>query len=205
MPESTDEQAIPSELGNPKGNAEDFSVTDKGDEVPKTKENEAEGSMGKVNNGDDQQQNERDNIVSGLNSRTARRLSLTLRELSCYANILQRAWRGYFNRCIFKSLKSLICRAEKSLTYEILRRVIPAEAELLKDPSISSRVRFRFGGEKFPPKVMYKVFAKANGNVYFSGKKFITAGSKAAEDALIVQGPRLYLEKVLHDSYHNPS
>lgn len=34
---------------------------------------------------------------------------------------------------------------EHSLTYEVLRKVSPLEADLLRDPVIQARVRFRYG------------------------------------------------------------
>eukprot|EP01135_Chromosphaera_perkinsii_P004294 Nk52_evm6s276 gene=Nk52_evmTU6s276 len=143
--------------------------------------------------------------MEGVSERQRSRLNGTIDTLIMASCIIQRNWRSYFNRKIFLSLKLLICRAEKTMTFEVLRRMIPDEANLLNDPTITSRVRFRFGGTSFPPVVLFKVFASSKGCVYLNGRDLITPNSKAAEDALFAQGPRKYLEKVLQDSYHNKS
>ena len=44
------------------------------------------------------------------------------------------------------------------MAFDILKKVNPKEAEFLRDSKIPYRVRFRFGGESFPPIVYFKVF-----------------------------------------------
>lgn len=84
-------------------------------------------------------------------------------------------------------------RQEHSLTAELLRKVSPREAELLRDPAIQGKVKFRwatvpctltggdtctlsllppshppthtrFGGTTFPPYILFKVFTSVSGN-----------------------------------------
>ncbi len=71
---------------------------------------------------------------------------------------------------------------EHSLTYEVLRKLSPLEAELLKDPSIRARIKFRFSGPEFPPFILFKIFTStqsdgAGGVCYLSGRKMIKPAS----------------------------
>lgn len=96
---------------------------------------------------------------------------------------------------------------EYSLTQEILRKVTPAESELLADPAIQAKIKFRcvlisvqyttsssslcnccrFGGEHFPPFILFKIFTSMNaadtglgrgGVKYISGKRMIRPASE---------------------------
>lgn len=66
---------------------------------------------------------------------------------------------------------------EQSWTYDILRKISPKEAELLNDPSINAKVRFRFAGIEFPPIILFKIYLVSNGTKYISGKKIIRPAS----------------------------
>ncbi len=46
--------------------------------------------------------------------------------------------------------------------YQVLRKISPQEASLLKDPTLNARLRFRFAGENYPPVIVYKIFINAN-------------------------------------------
>jgi len=82
--------------------------------------------------------------------------------------------------------------------------VSPSEAELLKDPAIQARVKFRFGGTEFPPTILFKVFVSSRGGVqYISGKRMIRPASEAAEDARRQMGNRKFYDQMLLDACHH--
>eukprot|EP00842_Homolaphlyctis_polyrhiza_P004376 jgi/Hompol1/493/HPOL_003919-RA len=124
------------------------------------------------------------------------------------ANAIKRCWRGFHQRKVFKQLKYNIFHAvvrlmrteqERTMTAEVLKRLSPNEAKLLSDSVIQTRVRFRFGGSAFPPKIMYKIYTKGMGVHYISGYKMIQPGSKAAEDSCAVMGNRAFQERIFFD------
>jgi hypothetical protein len=82
-----------------------------------------------------------------------------------------KCWIGYKNRRIFIYLRHAICRAEQSLTYQVLRKISPQEASLLKDPTLNARLRFRFAGENYPPVIVYKIFINANVQVSMNSRR----------------------------------
>ncbi|KAI8923520.1 hypothetical protein BC831DRAFT_470746 [Entophlyctis helioformis] len=120
-------------------------------------------------------------------------------QLAMAACVIQKAWRQYVLRKTFKWLKQNLYRAERSLTDEVLRRLSPNEGKLLKDRVMQARVRFRFGGTCFPPKILYKIYTKGTNVHYFSGYKMIAPGSKAAEDSCTVMGNRTYQESIFFE------
>ncbi|KAK7486308.1 hypothetical protein BaRGS_00022478 [Batillaria attramentaria] len=81
---------------------------------------------------------------------------------------------------IRQAAASIIERAwENSLTLEILRKVCPKEADFFRDSKcLQIRVRFRFGGEEFPPLIFFK----------------------AAEDSLRLMGNRHFYDQMLQDT-----
>ncbi|KAJ8330119.1 hypothetical protein QVD99_003144 [Batrachochytrium dendrobatidis] len=119
--------------------------------------------------------------------------------LSISAATIQRAWKSYVQRKIFKVMKSDIYTAERSMSVDILKRLSPAEGKLLNDSVFHPRVRFRFGGISFPPKIMYKIFTKGMGVQYMSGYKLISPGTQAATDACVVMGQRAYQKRLMID------
>jgi hypothetical protein len=93
------------------------------------------------------------------------------------AKVIWNAWIQYKQRCIFKVMKKAIKRAEYLMSVELIKKLSPKEASILVDPTTQARIRFRMGGESFPPTVMFKIYT-TNSNVhYFSGHKIIEAGS----------------------------
>ncbi|XP_059177552.1 uncharacterized protein CXorf58 homolog isoform X2 [Physella acuta] len=122
------------------------------------------------------------------------------------ARAIERAWISYRDKQMFKLLKHSICAAESSLSYEILRKVCPREAEFFKDRSQEVRVRFRFGGSEFPPMIFFKIFvhSKALKVKYLSGRKMIKPLTEAASDALQQMGNRNFYQQILQDTLqHN--
>ncbi|KAM7044882.1 uncharacterized protein CXorf58 homolog [Molossus nigricans] len=124
---------------------------------------------------------------------------LTPRDTS--ALMIQRAWLSHMDKTIFQLLKHTICAAEYCVTHEILKNVSPLEAELVKDPSMKCKVRFRFNGETFPPLIMFKIFLHTGGHgyKYFSGKNMIQSSSKALSDACKIMGRKKFYEQILED------
>lgn len=96
------------------------------------------------------------------------------------------------------------------MTQEVIRKVAPTEAELLTDPAIQAKIKFRysvhsffflafyagvlhnfpirFGGEQFPPLILFKIFtcmstresnSRGTGGVkYLSGRRMIKPASE---------------------------
>ncbi|XP_075769421.1 uncharacterized protein CXorf58 homolog isoform X4 [Pelodiscus sinensis] len=124
---------------------------------------------------------------------------LTEEELA--AKTLQRAWWSHIDRRLFRLLTQTIRAAEYCITYEIVRRVSPLEAELIKDPSMQCKVRFRFAGHKFPPFIVFKIFRHTGGqgSKYLSGKRTISPASEAAVDACKLMGHRKYYDQMIWD------
>lgn len=110
------------------------------------------------------------------------------------------------------------------MSSEILRRLNPREAQLLRDPTSNVKIRFRFvfewmlmprfGGESFPPVILFKIFSKGTNVHYFSGHRLIQSGSQvkamylgnnnqAAIDSCSVMGARTYRENIMINEYHH--
>ena len=118
------------------------------------------------------------------------------RELA--AGKILRTWRSFRDRRVFAYLRHAVCRAEDSLTHQVLRKISPVEAFILRDPTLHARLRFRFGGTSFPPVILYKIFVNANVQ-YVAGTTQILPGSQAANDACDRMGERKYFDIVLSD------
>lgn len=126
--------------------------------------------------------------------------------MSKYASRIENAWISYRNRQMFKLLKHSVCVAENSLSFDILKKVCPKEASFFKDKSVSLKVRLRFGGYEFPPKIFFKIYLSNKLNVkYVSGKKVIKAGSEAARDACDLMGRRNFYDLIIKDLLHERS
>ncbi|XP_034341946.1 uncharacterized protein CXorf58 homolog [Arvicanthis niloticus] len=123
------------------------------------------------------------------------------REIS--ATKIQKAWFIYVDKTLFKLLKHTVCAAEFCVAHELLKKVSPIEAALLKDPSMECKVRFRFSGETFPPCIVFKIFFKSDGHgyKYFSGKNLLKPASKAVADAYKIMGERKFYQQIMQDEY----
>ncbi|GAA6231775.1 uncharacterized protein C11orf65-like [Lates japonicus] len=73
------------------------------------------------------------------------------------ARMIQRAWRRYVYREVFRYFKQLISQFNQGDPQKILKPVNPREAELL-DAAAGVFMRFRLGGVTFPPNIYYKIF-----------------------------------------------
>uniref|UniRef100_A0A8W8J029 Uncharacterized protein n=1 Tax=Magallana gigas TaxID=29159 RepID=A0A8W8J029_MAGGI len=118
---------------------------------------------------------------------------------------IERQWIAYRDKQMFRLLKHAVCAAENSLSKEILRKVCPKEAELLDDKVQQVRVRFRFGGQEFPPMIFFKIFIHTEGKgvKYLSGKRVIKPASEASEDSLRHMGNRRFYDQMLQDAMYN--
>ncbi|XP_044619555.1 uncharacterized protein CXorf58 homolog isoform X1 [Equus asinus] len=125
------------------------------------------------------------------------------------AQKIQRAWLSHMDKTIFQLLKHTICAAyhrlfqEHFVSYEILKKVSPLEAELVKDPSMKCKVRFRFSGETFPPFIVFKVFLQTEGHgyKYFSGKNLLKPSSEAVVDACKIMGKKKFYHQIMEDEH----
>lgn len=73
------------------------------------------------------------------------------------ARKIQRGWRSFCNKRVYKYLKELVLVKFKGAPADLLRCIIPGEVDLF-DKASGVHVRFRLGGAIFPPKIMFKVF-----------------------------------------------
>uniref|UniRef100_A0A9L0RUH7 Chromosome X CXorf58 homolog n=1 Tax=Equus caballus TaxID=9796 RepID=A0A9L0RUH7_HORSE len=119
------------------------------------------------------------------------------------AQKIQRAWLSHMDKTIFQLLKHTICAAEHFVSYEILKKVSPLEAELVKDPSMKCKVRFRFSGETFPPFIVFKIFLQTEGHgyKYFSGKNLLKPSSEAVVDACKIMGKKKFYHQIMEDEH----
>jgi hypothetical protein len=67
-----------------------------------------------------------------------------------------------------------------------------------------SLILCRFGGEEFPPILLFKVFIGSNGKgiQYMSGRRLIEPASDAAEDARCMMGNRKFFDQMVLDAIH---
>ncbi|EAR82342.2 hypothetical protein TTHERM_01193620 (macronuclear) [Tetrahymena thermophila SB210] len=73
------------------------------------------------------------------------------------ASKIQKLWRSYTNRKIYKYYKDIILFKCKGNPSRLLKAINPLEAQLL-EASTRVHLRFRLGGENFPPNIYYKIF-----------------------------------------------
>lgn len=77
------------------------------------------------------------------------------------ARIIQRAWRRHVDTQVFKYYKEFVCTKCECNPAHFLKSINPKESQLF-DPASGLFIRFRLGGETFPPSVYYKVFTTRN-------------------------------------------
>ncbi|XP_032185843.1 putative uncharacterized protein CXorf58 homolog isoform X2 [Mustela erminea] len=119
------------------------------------------------------------------------------------AQRIQRAWLSYIDKTIFRLLKHALCAVEYCVTHQILKKVSPLEAELLKDPSMKYKVRFRFSGETFPPVIVFKIFLhnEGHGYKYFSGKNLFKPSNEGVADACKMMGKKKFYCQIMEDEH----
>ena len=127
--------------------------------------------------------------------------SLTVEARTIAGQMIGQWFLCMHRRKVFFRLKKVVFDAQNALALDILKSLSPLEAQILDDPTFKPLVRLRLGGRLFPPAIFYKIFLKRE-NIcvqYFTGKKFIKAGSEAAQDACRIMGKKQFLEQVLND------
>lgn len=74
-----------------------------------------------------------------------------------HVRAIQLAWRTHCSIRVYRYFKDLILHKLKGAPNDLLRCIIPGEADIL-DRAAGVHVRFRLGGHIFPPKIYYKIF-----------------------------------------------
>jgi len=70
---------------------------------------------------------------------------------------IQKFWRSYTNVRVYRYYRDLINFKEKGNPMQLLKSINPTEASYL-DGASNIHIRFRLGGDKFPPMIYYKVY-----------------------------------------------
>lgn len=78
-------------------------------------------------------------------------------EKSSAALAIQRQWRGFCAKRIFKYFSDLIRFKLKGAPGDLLRSIVPGEADFM-DKAAGVHVRFRLGGSTFPPNIYFKIY-----------------------------------------------
>eukprot|EP00055_Hartaetosiga_balthica_P004495 m.11836 g.11836 ORF g.11836 m.11836 type:complete len:358 (-) comp3897_c0_seq1:169-1242(-) len=107
---------------------------------------------------------------------------------------------------VFNRLKASVLAAQTVHADEFIATLCPTEYDILSDPTIVPTIRFRFGGNQFPPNIYYKIFLKNTGASikHFSAQEILSTNDMAAEDAYNQMGHKKYMEQLMHDTYlHN--
>ncbi|ORY24917.1 hypothetical protein LY90DRAFT_675024, partial [Neocallimastix californiae] len=126
--------------------------------------------------------------------------------LRLYAKaIIVRAWKRYLDRKTFQILKNSLYEMKKLCTNEILRKLNPRESMLFNDPLSQGKIRFRFGGETFPPYIYYKIYSNGQNIHYFSGYRILNCFSDAYHDAYKLMGNRNFEKIINKDNIWNNS
>ncbi|KAJ3249311.1 hypothetical protein HDU77_007793 [Chytriomyces hyalinus] len=103
---------------------------------------------------------------------------------------IQKFWRSYSSKKIFKFYRNLIKFRESGNPAMLLKYVNPKESKLI-DAASSTHVRFRLGGTSFPPTIYYKIFVhcKLVDMNSFSPRDYTKLKQKMPRE-LFLKGPR---------------
>ncbi|XP_006885138.1 PREDICTED: putative uncharacterized protein CXorf58 homolog [Elephantulus edwardii] len=116
-------------------------------------------------------------------------------------HIIEHAWLAHVYKTMFQLLKHTICAVEHYVAYEVLKGMCPLEAQLIKDPSMKYKVRFRFSGEEFPPFIVFKIFlhTEGRGYKYISGKNIMKSSNETLSSACKMMGNSKFTSQILED------
>lgn len=79
------------------------------------------------------------------------------------AKTIQHAWRSHSSRRVYRYYRDMVAAVERrGDPRSLLRAAFPHEAQLA-DAAAGVHVRFRLGGEAFPPVIYFKVFDGCTG------------------------------------------
>ncbi|KAL0993996.1 hypothetical protein UPYG_G00116540 [Umbra pygmaea] len=112
---------------------------------------------------------------------------------------IQKFWRAYQDRRLFKLMLLTVRDAEHCLASAILWQISPREADLVRDPSMQCKVRFRFSGSQFPPVIVFKIFHLGGQRQYISGKRVFRTSNEATTDACRMMGNRIFINHIIAD------
>ncbi|XP_016102258.1 uncharacterized protein CXorf58 homolog [Sinocyclocheilus grahami] len=116
-----------------------------------------------------------------------------------YARRIQAYWRSFRDRWLFRLLMNTVRYTQQN---SVWHQLSPREAELLKDPSLKCKIRFRFAGPWFPLSVVFKIFHIGGGGHYLSGKKVFSPSNQATADACRMMGNRAFMDLISMDEFH---
>jgi hypothetical protein len=80
-----------------------------------------------------------------------------MKTIEGYVQTIQKAWRAYCSVRVYRYLKDIILNKLQGMPADLLRSIIPMEADFL-DRASGIHIRFRLGGAVFPPKIYYKIY-----------------------------------------------
>ncbi|KAK6316771.1 uncharacterized protein CXorf58 homolog [Coregonus clupeaformis] len=115
------------------------------------------------------------------------------------AKKIQICWRSHQDRILFQLMSRTVRAAEHCLAPAILRQLSPREADLVRDPSMHCKVRFRFSGSQFPPVIVFKIFHLGGGRQYISGKRVFRPSNQATTDTCRMMGNRIFINHIIAD------
>ncbi|XP_012989803.3 putative uncharacterized protein CXorf58 homolog [Esox lucius] len=115
------------------------------------------------------------------------------------AKKIQTYWRAYRDKRLFQLMFLTIRAAEHCHAPAILRQLSPREADLVRDPSMHCKVRFRFSGSQFPPAIVFKIFHLGTGRQFISGKRIFQPSTQATTDACRMMGNRKFINHIIAD------
>ncbi|XP_026576801.1 uncharacterized protein C11orf65 homolog [Pseudonaja textilis] len=73
------------------------------------------------------------------------------------AHIIQKTWKRWLDMGVFEYYKELIGFKQYGEPSHLMKYIEPREAEFL-DAAAGVHIKFRLGGDKFPPSIYYKIF-----------------------------------------------
>ncbi|XP_013915881.1 PREDICTED: uncharacterized protein C11orf65 homolog [Thamnophis sirtalis] len=73
------------------------------------------------------------------------------------AFIIQKTWKKWLDMGVFEYYKELIGFKQYGEPSQLMKYIEPREAEFL-DAAAGVHIKFRLGGDKFPPSIYYKIF-----------------------------------------------
>eukprot|EP00063_Salmo_salar_P076845 XP_014051680.1 PREDICTED: putative uncharacterized protein CXorf58 homolog isoform X3 [Salmo salar] len=115
------------------------------------------------------------------------------------AKKIQTYWRSHQDKRLFQLMSLTVRAAEHCLAPAILRQLSPREADLVRDPSMHCKVRFRFSGSQFPPLIVFKIFHLGGGRQYISGKRVFRPSNQATTDTCRMMGNRIFINHIIAD------
>ncbi|RDD39242.1 putative uncharacterized protein CXorf58 [Trichoplax sp. H2] len=148
------------------------------------------------------QKNSKNKAINYSNDHYFRRYSFSTVEILA-VRVIEKCWWSYRDRQVFKLLKDALCKAETSISFDVIRKICPTESELLKDKALSAKIRFRFGGQEFPPSILFKIYIDRRnlGVKYYNGRTIIKPASQAAADACKMMGYRKFYDQMIADAW----